>query len=549
MLHFERWKIWSILAVCLFGLMSALPNFYPDAAIRNWPSYLSLIPHNKINLGLDLRGGSYLLLEANVDKLKQNWLDSLINDARKGLREAKIQYTGLGKTQDGVQFRVTKPEQAADALAMANKLRHPMNSALLGTGAPDLAVTASDNGTLVTLLPTPEALNDRISNGMATAQEIVRKRIDALGTTEPSIQRQGLGRMVVQVPGFDDPQKLLAVIGKTAALSFHAVDESKSPAEAKASGVPTGAKIYPADEATLKRNPGLPTEYLLKTVPEVEGADLIDARSEFGQQTGAAEVSFRFDTHGALKFGKYTQDNIGHLFAIVLDDKVISAPRIQSAILGGSGVITGNFSSDETIELAIQLRSGALPTDLKVVEQRAVGPGLGADSIRAGTTAAVVGAAAVAAFMMYAYGLFGLFSVLALCVNIMLLFGAMSLLGQTLTLPGIAGVALTMGMAVDSNVLIYERIREELRTGKTAVAAIEAGFQRALVTVIDSHITTLVAGIVMFTLGAGPIRGFAVTLCIGIAISVFTAFTVTRLIIAIWLQRQRMVSRNIVVPV
>ena len=301
MLHFERWKIWSILAVCLFGFISALPNFYPEAAVKNWPGYLSVIPHNKINLGLDLRGGSYLLLEANIDKLKQNWLDSLINDARKGLREAKIGYTGLGKTPDGVQFRVVKPEDAANALAAANKLRRPVGSVLLGgTGAADLSVVASDGGNLITLTPTPEALTDRISNGMATAQEIVRKRIDALGTTEPSIQRQGLARMVVQVPGFDDPQKLLDVIGKTAALSFHALDESKSAADAKVSGVPTGSRIYPADENTLKRNPGLPTEYLLKSVPEVEGADLVDARSEFGQQSGAPEVSFRFDTNGAL---------------------------------------------------------------------------------------------------------------------------------------------------------------------------------------------------------------------------------------------------------
>ena len=550
MLHFERWKIWSIVGVCLFGLISAMPNFYSDSVVRNWPSYLNFVPHNKINLGLDLRGGSYLLLEANIDKLKQNWLDSLIEETRKRLREAKIGYTGLGKTTEGVRFRVAKPEDAASALAVATKLRKPVGSVLLGgTGAPDLNVTTEDGGSAILLTPTPEALNDRIGNGMATAQEIVRKRIDALGTTEPSIQRQGASRMVVQVPGFDDPKKLMDVIGKTAVLSFHALDESKSVEEAKASGVPPGDRIYSADPVTLQRNPLQPKEYLLKSVPEVEGADLVNAGSEFGQQSGSPEVSFQFNTNGALKFGKYTQDNIGHLFAIVLDDKVVSAPRIQSAILQGSGVITGNFTVDETTELAIQLRSGALPTDLTVIDQRTVGPGLGADSIRAGTIAAIVGAVAVAAFMMLAYGLFGLFSVFALSINVTLLFGAMSLLGQTLTLPGIAGIVLTMGMAVDSNVLIYERIREELRTGKTPVAAIEAGFQRALVTVIDSHVTTLVAGLIMFALGAGPIRGFAVTLSIGIAISVFTAFTVTRLIVALWLRRQRAVSRNIVVPV
>ena len=550
MLHFERWKIWSIVAVCLFGLIAAMPNFYPESAIKNWPGYLGVIPHNKVNLGLDLRGGSYVLLEANIDKLKQNWFDNLISETRKGLREAKIGYSGLGKAADGVRFRLAKPEDSAAALAVANKLRHPVGSILLGgTGAADLAVATEDGGNVITMKPTPEAVNARIDNAMAAAQEVVRKRIDALGTTEPSIQRQGLGRMVVQVPGFSDPAKLMAVIGKTAALSFHAVDESKSVEEAKATGVPSDDRIYPADPATLARNPNQPKEYLLKAVPEVEGADLVKAGSEFGQQNGSPEVSFGFNTQGALAFGRYTQANIGHLFAIVLDDKVISAPRIQSAILQGSGVITGNFTVDETTELAIQLQSGALPTDLTVIDQRTVGPGLGADSIRAGTIAAIVGAIAVAAFMMLAYGLFGAFSVFALMINVTLLFGAMSLLGQTLTLPGIAGIVLTMGMAVDSNVLIYERIREELRTGKTAVAAIEAGFQRALVTVIDSHITTLVAGLIMFALGAGPIRGFAVTLSIGIAISVFTAFTVTRLIVALWLKRERAVSRNIVVPV
>ena len=546
MLHFERWKIWSIVAVCLFGLLAALPNLLSTDFLRDrWPGFL---PHSRINLGLDLRGGSYLLLEANLDKLKQTRLESIINDARKALREAKIPYTGLGKAGDGVRFRISKPEDAAKTLELANKLRRPLGTTLLGgSGAPDLEVKTEDSGNLITLTPTPEALNDRIASAMGAAQEVVRKRIDALGTTEPSIQRQGLSRMVVQVPGFDDPEKLIKVIGKTAALAFHAVDETKSVQDAKANGVPPGSKIFPADENDTKRNSALPAEYLLKSVPEVEGSDLISAQANI--QESGPQIDFRFNTNGALKFGNYTQDNVGHRFAIVLDDKVISAPTIQSAIRQGSGRITGNFTLQEANDLAIQLNSGALPTDLEVKETRTVGPGLGADSIRAGIIASIVGASAVAAFMMIAYGLFGLFSVLALCINITLLFGCMSLLGQTMTLPGIAGIVLTMGMAVDSNVLIYERIREELRSGKSAIAAIEQGFQRALVTVIDSHITTLVAGLIMFALGEGPIRGFAVTLSIGIAISVFTAYTVTRLIVAQWVARQRAITRNIVVPV
>jgi protein-export membrane protein SecD len=543
MLHFERWKIWSIVAVCLFGLLSTLPNLMSPDTLAKWP-----LMKNKINLGLDLRGGSYLLLEADVDQLKKKWFESIVNDSRKSLREAKILYTGLSQSADGVRFRVSKPEESGKALELAKtKLQRPVSVLLGGSGAADLDIKAEDNGNLIVITPTAEALNERIGNAMGAAQEVVRRRIDSLGTTEPSIQRQGLSRMVVQVPGFDDPTKLKILIGQTAAMSFHAVDESISPDAAESSGVPSGSKIFVTDEKERERNPSLPVKYVLKTVPEVEGGDLIDARPEF--DNGSPAVSFRFNTNGAIKFGNYTAENVGHPFAIVLDDKVITAPNIRSAIRGGAGIITGNFTTEEATNLAIQLRSGALPTSLTVIDQRTVGPGLGADSIRAGTIAAIVGAIAVAAFMMFAYGLFGFFSVLALCVNVILLFGCMSLLGQTLTLPGIAGIVLTMGMAVDSNVLIYERIREELRSGKSAIAAIEQGFQRALVTVIDSHITTLTAGLIMFALGEGPIRGFAITLSIGIAISVFTAYTVTRLFVSLWVARQRQQTRNIVVPV
>ena len=547
MLHFERWKIWSIIAVCFFGFISVLPNFFSPETLKRLPS---VMPHNRINLGLDLRGGVYLLIQAKVESLRATWLATLQGDVRSALRKASIPFTGgVGITPEGVRVRISKPEDAAKALAELSKLRRPIGSTLLGgSGAADLDIKTEEGGTVITLTPVPEALNNRIGTAMGAAQEVVRKRIDALGTTEPSIQRQGLDRIVVQVPGFDNPKKLKEVIGKTAVLSFHAVDETKSAADAEVSGVPTGSSLYEADPTDLQRNPNLPKTYLLKSLAEVEGTELVSARAEF-DQGGQPAVGFAFNTNGALKFGQYTRENVGHPFAIVLDNKVISAPVIRSAISGGQGIITGNFTVEEAANLAIQLSSGALPFDLSFEDERTVGPGLGADSIRAGTIAAVIGAVAVAAFMMIAYGLFGFFSVLALMVNVMLLFACMSLLGQTLTLPGIAGIVLTMGMAVDSNVLIYERIREELRGGRTAVAAIENGFQRALVTVIDSHITTLVAGIIMFALGAGPIRGFAVTLSIGIAISVFTAYTVTRLIIAMWVRHQRSMTRNIVVPV
>ena len=287
MLHFERWKIWTIIGVCLFGLIAAMPNFYPASAIKNWPKYLSLVPHNKVNLGLDLQGGVYLLMEADTDALKKNWLDNLVAEMRKGLRAAKLPYSGLTRTPDNVRFRIVKPEDAAAALDVANRQRRTVSSVLLGgTGALDMAVATEEGGNVITLTPTPEAITARIDTAMSAIQEVVRKRIDALGTKEPSIQRQGVGRLVVQVPGFSDPQKLIDVIGTTAALSFHAVDESMTPEQARANGVPADDKIFPADPATLARNPDQPKEWLLKAVPEVDGADLVKAGSEFSQQNG-----------------------------------------------------------------------------------------------------------------------------------------------------------------------------------------------------------------------------------------------------------------------
>jgi protein-export membrane protein SecD len=538
MLQFERWKIWMIAGICTLGVLFALPNLFDRETVAKWPSF---VPHTRVNLGLDLRGGVYLLYEANVSDVKSGMLKSLREDARSNLRNAKIGYTALGASDEGVRVRLLKPEDSERALTELRKLATTIGGSTFAVGAASTTVTREADGSIL-LVPTEPAVRARIVNGMSAAIETIRRRVDALGTTEPNIQRQGIDRIVIQVPGFDKPEELIKVIGQTAALAFHEVDRAKTPEEALASGPPPGSQVFDfIDEGKGK--------ILLKSVPVVDGGDLVDAQAGFDQQTNEATVNFRFNTSGAVKFGKFTSEHLKQPFAIVLDGKAISAPVIQSAITQGSGQITGNFTPESANALAIQLRSGALPFKLEIKEQRTVGASLGADSIRAGTIAAIIGSVAVAAFMMLAYGLFGFFSVLGLVVNLLLLFAVMSILGQTLTLPGIAGIVLTAGMAVDSNVLIYERIREELRAGKSAIMAIEQGFQRAFVTVVDSHITTLVAGIIMFALGAGPIRGFAVSLTIGIAISVFTAFTFVRMLVVLWLRRQRQITKTIEVPV
>jgi protein-export membrane protein SecD len=528
MLHFERWKIWTIIGICLIGAYFALPNLFPRETTQAWPSYA---PKTRVNLGLDLRGGVYLLYEASVEDLKDKMMKALREDTRNRLRTAKIGYTAIGASPEGVRVRLLKPESLEPALTELRKMISSVGGSLMAAGAPDLEVIREAEGSIL-LKPTEASVNARVISGMDAAIEVIRKRIDALGTTEPSIQRQGLSRIVIQVPGFDKPEQLIAVIGDTAELAFHEVDRTVSVEQAAASGPPVGTQVFDYDEDGRGK-------ILLKVVPVVSGGDLVSASAGFDQQTNEPLVFFKFNTAGAVKFGKFTSEHLKEPFAIVLDGKAISAPTIQSAITQGSGQISGNFTPASANALAIQLSSGALPFKLAIKEQRTVGASLGADSIKAGTAAALIGCAAVAAFMMLAYGLFGFFSVVALAINVVLLFAVMSILGQTLTLPGIAGVVLTVGMAVDSNVLIYERIREELRNGRSTVMAIEQGFSRALVTVIDSHITTLVAGIIMFWLGAGPIRGFAVALTIGIALSIFTAFTVTRLFVVLWLKSQK----------
>ncbi|MDA0367210.1 MAG: protein translocase subunit SecD [Proteobacteria bacterium] len=528
MLQFARWKTTLVALVVAAGIIFLLPNFFPRASVETWPNWL---PNEQINLGLDLQGGSHLLLEVDVDFVIRERLESLESEVRRALRAERINYTGIGLEQNSVRVRLITPEQRDDAVRVLRSLSQPIvSSAFLNIGARDLDVEVDDEG-VARLTLTDEAITERGRAAVEQSIEIVRRRIDETGTREPSIQRQGDDRILVQLPGLDDPDRIKRLLGQTARLTFQMVDT-----EARSGGrVPPGSVALPADT----RSSSGQTEYIVRREIMISGENLITASTTFDQQSGGPAVSFRFDAAGGRRFGQATTDNVGRPFAIVLDGKVISAPVIRQPILGGSGIITGGFSVQEANDLSILLRAGALPAPLNILEERSVGPGLGADSVAAGELASVIAFLAVMVFMVMAYGLFGVVANVALLVNMILIGGGLSLLQATLTLPGIAGVVLTIGMAVDANVLIFERIREEVRTGKTPIAAIDAGYSRALSTIVDANVTTLIAAIILFQFGSGPIKGFAVTLAFGIASSMFTAITLSRLIVISWMRWRR----------
>jgi protein-export membrane protein SecD len=530
MLQFSKWKIIAVGLICLLGLLAAIPNFMSQSRLDSLPD---VMPKNQLKLGLDLRGGAHLLLEMDGNDLRKDWQTTIRGDVRKQLRDAKIGFKAIGATPAGVQIRLVKSEERDKAVTELKKLVQPIGNVLLGNSTDDIEVMTGTEPDVIIVRPTEQGFQERLSQASGASIETVRRRVDAMGTTEPNIVRQGVDRILVQVPGLDDTKQLKALIGQTAKLTFHEVHPTISAEEARQTRVPLGFKIYDfADEEEG-------ADILLREIPIVQGDDLVDAQPGFDQRTNEPIISFRFNQSGARRFGAFTQDHVQQPFAIVLDKKVLSAPVIREPILGGSGQISGNFTVDATNDLAIQLRSGALPTQLTIVEERTVGPSLGSDSIAAGRVAGIIGLSAVSVFMVLAYGLFGVFAVLAVLINLILIVGVMSTLGATLTLPGIAGLVLTVGMAVDANVLIFERIREELRNGKTSIAAIEGGFSKAFATILDSNLTTLIAAVVMFWLGSGPVRGFAVTLSLGIFATVFTAFTVTRLLVWYWVSRQK----------
>ncbi|MBR9651736.1 protein translocase subunit SecD [Thalassovita aquimarina] len=548
MLQIDLWKRVVIWGLCALGLLLALPNaFYTRVETSNdavaalesgasgggleeqaglWPAFL---PSGLVNLGLDLRGGAHLLAEVQVEDVYEARLQAMWPEVRDLLREERdeIGTIRLQKT-DGHELRVRlnqKPEMAARAAELVRGLARPVVS-LTGAGASDIEVSVDGADIVVTLSEAERLATDERT--VKQALEIIRRRIDEVGTREPTIQRQGADRILIQVPGVGSAAELKDIIGTTAQLSFQPVVTRTGNAD-----MPPGAgnELLPSldDEGVY---------YVLEQAPVVTGEELVDAQPSF-DQNGRPAVTFRFNTTGARKFGDYTAENIGNPFAIVLDDEVISAPVIQAHIAGGSGIITGNFTVEESTNLAVLLRAGALPAGLNFLEERTIGPELGADSIEAGKIACIVAFAGVLVFMMLSYGLFGVFANVALLINVALIFGALSLIGGTLTLPGIAGIVLTIGMAVDANVLVFERIREEIRTAKGPARAIELGYDRALSAIIDANITTFIISVILFTLGSGPVRGFAITLGLGILTSVFTAIFVTRLLIVMWFERRR----------
>ncbi len=530
MLFFPRWKIIAITALVLGGFAFAVPNLLSAKQAASIPDWL---PHKQINLGLDLQGGSHLLLEVEADVVIAERLEAIRDSVRPILRGDRIGYTGLEATQADVRLRVRDLADQEKAARLLRGLATPVGGGLLGAGTMDIAVEPLDGG-LIVLTMTEEAIDDRRRKAVEQSIEIVRRRIDELGTREPTIQRQGDDRILVQLPGVDDPDRIKQLLGKTAKLQFRMVDHSTSPAQAERGRVPAGSELLPGAEGTQQ------TSYVVRKRVVVGGEHLVDSQPSF--QDNMPVVSFRFDAQGGRRFGDTTKDNVGKQLAIVLDGKVISAPVIRSAILGGSGIISGNFTVQEVNDLSLLLRAGALPAPLKVLEERSVGPDLGADSVAAGKMAAAIGFAVVIIYIGITYGVFGLAANAALIANMALIMGALSLLQATLTLPGIAGIVLTIGMAVDANVLIFERIREEAGAGKTPFAAVEAGYKRALGTILDANITTFIAAAILFGMGSGPVKGFAVTLAIGIVTSVFTAFTLTRLLVGTWLRRSRPVE-------
>ncbi|MBR2118812.1 MAG: protein translocase subunit SecD [Pseudomonadota bacterium] len=526
MLYFTRWKALAVILTALIVCLFAVPNFLPESTVKAWPKWAQ----RHVVLGLDLQGGSHILLEVDSNSVKKDKLDQVRDDVRRTLRDAKIGYTGLAVRGESVEVRVKDTDLTA-ALAKLRELSQPLGG-LLGSSGQRSVEVSDVGGGLIRLTVPPAAITERVRQSVEQSIQIVERRINELGTVEPLIQRQGIDRILVQVPGLQDPTRLKELLGKTAKLDFRMVDSTVPADQAQQGRVPPDSEVLMSASS-----PKVP--YVIKKQVLVSGGDLTDAQPGFDQRSGEPIVSFRFNTSGARKFAQATLENVGQPFAIVLDNEVISAPVIREPITGGSGQISGSFTVQGANDLAILLRAGALPAPLTIIEERTVGPGLGQDSIAAGELASYVGSVLVIVFMLLTYRLFGFFANVAVAINVAMIFGILSLLNATLTLPGIAGIVLTVGIAVDSNVLIYERIREELRAGRTAISAIDAGFTRALATILDSNITTFIAAAVLFYIGTGPVRGFAVTLGIGIITTVFTAFTVTRLIVAMWVAWKR----------
>jgi len=508
MVQISRWKIFLILIVCLYGFAYSSPNLIGEnlrnSMAQSLPSWL---PHKTVNLGLDLRGGAHLLYQADMDKVFNDRVARFDNDFSRWMRENDITNNGIEVSEKGIAITVASTEEADQLKSMIRK------------NDPRLLVRSTNDGLTVTVSMEDDFIKQVQDTVISQAIEVIRRRVDETGTTEPVIQRQGVDRILIQVPGASSEQ-VRDLVGKTAKLGFYLLGKQRF----------RNKELPFLDEPTRKLS--------VKRSPEIDGNMLENAQPSFNQG-GEAVVSFRLDSEGSRKFCDITKKNVGKPFAIVLDEQIVSAPRINEPICGGNGQISGGFDVKEAKELAILLRAGALPTDLQVVEERTVGPSLGADSVEAGKKASIIGLVFVLIYMIFSYGLFGIMANVALVVNIALILAVLSSLQATLTLPGIAGIVLTVGMAVDANVLIFERIREELAGGRTAISAIDAGYSRAMSTIVDSNLTTLIAALILFSFGTGPIKGFAVTMGIGIVTSFFSAIMVTRLLVVLWLQKSK----------
>ncbi len=533
MLDFPRWKVWSIIATLAVLVALAIPSFLPERVTAGMGSR---VPH--INFGLDLAGGSYLLLEADTADLANSRLETMRDQVTAEMRRGKprIAIGDISTRGNRLSFMLRDPSQVD---AARERLLTIAGGGAGMTGQREWDIQVVDTSRFV-LKPTEAGLAQAIDTAMADATEVVRRRIDELGTREPTIIRQGTSRIVVQVPGLQNPQALKDLLGKTARLEFKMVEENVTPADLEANRAPVGAQILPYAEAGPEG-----AKIAVKRSTVISGDQLIDATQGYDPETNAPIVNFTFDGQGGRRFARTTTENVGKRFAIILDNEVISAPSINTPILGGRGYIQGNFTVDSANELAIALRSGKLPVALKVIEESTVGPELGQDSIRKGVLASAVAVALVVAFMLVTYGRFGFYANLAVVINVFVIVGVLALLNGTLTLPGIAGFVLTIGTAVDANVLINERIREERHRGRSVVQAVELGYREASRTIFEANVTHAISGVIMLVLGSGPVKGFAVVLLIGIATSVFTAVTFTRMLVALWIRRTKPKTINI----
>jgi len=524
MLRIATWRVVAILALIGCAALLIAPSFLSAGALAGLESRLpSFLPIRPIVLGLDLQGGAHMLMEVDSASVTKAQVEALRDDVRGKLREGKISISGgIAMQPRGVVVRIADPAERARALGLLQPLNQSVGGALTGATGHSLDVADTGDGA-VQLQLTEAAITDKIRRAVTQSIEVLNRRLNGAGTKETNVQQQGVDRILIEVPGLQDTTKVKQLLGATAKLEFRLVgDANDPPSEIDMLPQQQGGGLLPVDKQVM-----------------VSGEDLVDAEPSFDSRSGEPDVNFRFNLRGGQSFGRVTTDNVGRPFAIVLDDKVISAPRILGPITGGSGQITGNFTVEQADNLAVLLRAGALPAKLTVVEERTVGPGLGQDSIDAGKHAALVGGALVVVYMLTTYGIFGVFADLALAVHILFIFASMSLLGATLTLPGIAGIVFTIGMAVDSNVLIYERIREEAHLGRSVISSLDAGFKRAFATIIDSNVTMFVAAVILYLFGSGAVRGFAVSLGLGILTSVITAVTMTRMMIALWYRNRR----------